>query len=244
MRAIGASRIGSALLISAILALGLCSGAHAQDTNPNNCNGVDWDEEHALVVSKVIAKPRANFVKSPYDDDFKATTCPADTPACQRKAYVVTGDLVLTGPKQGGFTCVSFQSPLAKKMEWTTGWLPSAALAPVSPMPNPSTQDWLGTWYHPGGPVTISRGEGGKLHVVGEIAVPTARDFHTGDFNAEVAPGKDTIAFADDGSIGFSDPSADCRVRMQRVGPWLMVEDNGRCGGAAVSFTGLYRRKK
>jgi hypothetical protein len=30
---------------------------------------------------------------------------------------------------------------------------------------------------------------------------------------------------------------------MQRVGPWLVVEDNGDCGGAGVTFTGLYRRK-
>jgi hypothetical protein len=35
-----------------------------------------------------------------------------------------------------------------------------------------------------------------------------------------------------------------CRVRMQRIGPWLLVEDNGGCGGSGVTFSGLYRRKK
>jgi hypothetical protein len=30
---------------------------------------------------------------------------------------------------------------------------------------------------------------------------------------------------------------------MQRIGPWLAVEDNGACGGVMVTFTGLYRRK-
>jgi len=35
-----------------------------------------------------------------------------------------------------------------------------------------------------------------------------------------------------------------CRVRMQRIGPWLLVEDNGDCGGSGVTFSGLYRRKK
>jgi hypothetical protein len=30
---------------------------------------------------------------------------------------------------------------------------------------------------------------------------------------------------------------------MQRIGPWLLVEDNSNCGGAGVSFLGLYRRK-
>lgn len=31
---------------------------------------------------------------------------------------------------------------------------------------------------------------------------------------------------------------------MQRIRPWLLVVDNAGCGGAGVSFTGLYRRKK
>jgi hypothetical protein len=30
---------------------------------------------------------------------------------------------------------------------------------------------------------------------------------------------------------------------MHRVGTFLLVEDNGGCGGAGVTFTGLYRRK-
>jgi len=30
---------------------------------------------------------------------------------------------------------------------------------------------------------------------------------------------------------------------MQRIGLWLLVEDNGRCGGWGVTFIGLYRRK-
>jgi hypothetical protein len=35
----------------------------------------------------------------------------------------------------------------------------------------------------------------------------------------------------------------DCQVCMQRVDALLIVEDNGSCGGAAVTFTGFYRRK-
>jgi hypothetical protein len=44
--------------------------------DPKNCNGVAWNNEHAMVVAKVTARPRVNFVKSPYDDDFKAAGCP------------------------------------------------------------------------------------------------------------------------------------------------------------------------
>jgi len=46
------------------------------------------------------------------------------------------------------------------------------------------------------------------------------------------------LAFEDEKSNG------QCRVRMQRIGARLLVEDNGGCGGAGVSFLGFYRRKR
>jgi hypothetical protein len=221
--------------------------ASAYDANdPANCVGVDWDDKQTLVVSKVIATPRADFVKSPYDDDFKAEACPAATDACRKKSYLVTGDLVLTGRTRGDFTCVSYQSPTAKKPTWTVGWLPSPALTPVAPMASPSMSDWIGTWGHPGGSIEIKRGGlGGRLRIEGEMVVPTARDFHNGAFKAEAMPEKDTIAFLNDGTLPFETKCEDaCRVRMRRVGDWLMVEDNDGCGGAGVTFTGLYHRKQ
>jgi hypothetical protein len=225
------------LLLSAVFFAGSASAYDAHD--PNNCNGVEWDNNRALVVSKVTAHPRVNFIKSPYDDDFKAAACPAATKGCRKKSYLVTGDLVLVGKTQGDFTCVDYQSPLAKKQIWIRGWLPSAALTPVAPMPSPKTSDWIGTWYHPGGPIEIKDGGGGKLHVEGGMTLPTpSGDFQNGDFKAQVAP-QNTIAFTDEGSYGDG-----CHVRMKRIGPWLLVEDNGGCGGAGVTFTGLYRRKK
>ena len=225
------------LLLSAVLA----RHASAYDAyDPANCNGADWDDNLALTVSKVTAQPRVNFVKSPYDDDFKAAACPAATRACQKKSYLVTGDLVLVGRTRGDFTCVSYQSPLAKKQIWADGWLPSVALTPVAPMPSPKPSDWIGTWCNPGCRIEIRNGDGGKLQVEGEGIFPTARDFHNGAFKAQVAPQDNTIAFADDGS----NYGEGCQVRMQRIGPLLLVVDNSGCGGAGVSFTGLYRRKE
>ena len=68
------------------------------------------------------------------------------------------------------------------------------------------------------------------------MTVPTANDFHNGTFDGEVAPQADMLDFIDDGS--------GCHVQMQRIGPWLLVGDNGGCGGVGVSFQGLYRRTK
>ena len=230
-----------AAVIGLLLSAVLVRYASAYDANdPANCNGADWDDKLALTVAKVTAQPRVNFIKSPYDDDFAAADCPAATRACLKKAYLVTGDLVLVGRRRGDFTCVSYQSPLAKKQVRADGWLPGAALTPVAPMPSPKTPDWVGTWCNPGCRIEIKTAGGGKLQVEGEGLFPTARDFHNGAFKALVAPQSDAIAFADDGS-SYGDG---CQVRMQRIGPWLLVVDNAGCGGAGVSFTGLYRRKK
>jgi hypothetical protein len=222
------------LLLSSML---LCGAASAYDPDdPKNCNGVDWDNKSPWLIAKVTAKPRVNFVKSPYDDDFKAESCPAATDACRKSSYVVTGDLVFVGKTDGAFTCTTYQSPLAKKQLWETGWLPNAALTPVARMSPTKTSDWIGTWYHPGGPIKITPGTSPKLHIEGEMTVPTANDFHNGAFDGEVTPQNDMLDFVDDGS--------GCHVQMQRVGPWLLVGDNGGCGGAGVSFQGLYRRTK
>lgn len=233
--------VGAGLVLATVLMAGPASAYDAYDQH--NCNGVGWDDKRALVVLKVIAKPRVNFVKSPYDDDFKAESCPADTKACRKRSYLVAGDLVLTGKTRGAFTCVVYQSPTAKKQIWARGWLPSKALAPVAPMASPKISDWLGTWSQPGGDIEIKQIAGDKLSVEGEMVVPTANDAHTGEIKAQVTPGKDTTAFVDDGSTPFEKDGGECRVRMQRIGAWLMVEDNEGCGGAAVTFTGLYRRE-
>ena len=55
-----------------------------------------------------------------------------------------------------------------RKQNWATGWLPTASLMPVEPMSSPKTADWIGSWSHPGGTISISRGEGGMLSIEGE----------------------------------------------------------------------------
>jgi hypothetical protein len=234
------------LLLCSVL---LAEPASAYDPNDqNNCNGVDWNDKGAdwgdrrvLTVSKMTV-PRVNFIKSPYDDDAKAEGCPAATKACRMKSYLVTGDLVLVGKTEQAFTCVDYQSPLAKKRIGVRGWLPSTALTPVSPMPSPKASDWVGSWYQPGGSIEIKQGSGGKLDVEAGMTVPTVRDFHIGAFKAKVTPPEnDTIALTDEDEDGYGDG---CQVRLQRIGPWLLAEDNGGCGGVGVTFTGLYRPRK
>ncbi|WP_027552558.1 hypothetical protein [Bradyrhizobium sp. Cp5.3] len=210
--------------------------------DPRNCAGVDWDDE--VVLARVTAGPRVNFIKSPDDETGKAPSCPAAGGACRKKSYLVPGDFVLAGRTRGDFTCISYRSPVRRIPAWRNGWLPRAALSPVAPMPAPQLSDWLGTWSLPNGSIAITDdGIGGRLHIVGEMAVATMRDVHTGTLDAQVKPGTDNIAFLEDGWLPFeTNCDSGCRVRMRRVGPFLLVQDNGDCGGAGASFTGLYRR--
>jgi hypothetical protein len=220
--------------------------------DPRNCNGVEWDDNDTLALARVTAGPRVNFVRSPQDREAAADNCPAAGEACRKKSYLVTGDLVLTGRTRGDFTCVSYQSTAKGAVRtqvwthgWTHGWLPRAALTGLAPTPSPDIADWLGTWNQPHGTIEIKAGGiGGRLQIDGLMMVPTARDFHNGTLDAQVLPSKDGIAFLNDGWLPFETKcDSGCRVRMRRVGPWLLVQDNGDCGGAGVSFTGLYRRK-
>jgi hypothetical protein len=225
--------------LAAVLAVCCVSGAAAQQ-QPNNCTGVDFDAKRPLVVSTVTARPRSYFVKSAWED----ASCPADKESCQRKAYLVPGDLVLTGVTLGSYTCVAYQSPRDRKQDWTNGWMPSAALAPVAAMASPQLSDWIGTWTHAGGEIAIERGKNGKLTIEGEQTYPAAQNVHTGVISAAAKPSDTMLAFADDGSLPFGKAGeGSCQVRMQRIGALLLVEDNGGCGGSMVTFTGLYRRK-
>ena len=236
------------LVLAATVFAGPASAYDADD--PANCVGPDWDDARPLTVAKVTASPRVNFVKSPYDDDFKADSCPAATAACRKRAYLVAGDLVLVGRTRGEFTCVSYEAPKKsnesdKRSVSTRGWLPGAALAPVAPAAAPARSDWLGSWNKPHAGIEIKPGGlGGRLQIDGIAVFPTAHDFHNGVIDAQVMPDRDSISFLDDGWMPFETKcDSGCRVRMRRIGDLLLVEDNGDCGGAGVTFTGLYRRK-
>ena len=229
----------SSLLGLAVFTCGLSLSALAK-SDPNTCIGVDFDAKRPLTASRVTARPHVNFVKGSDDD----AGCPADTEACRKKAFVVPGDIVLTGRTQGAFTCVAYQSFHARKQDWTTGWMSTTSLTPVAPARSPKITDWIGSWTHPGGTISISRGKNGALSIEGEQTYPAVGGAHSGVLGATVAPTQGMIAFADDGSTPFEKgEEGQCLVRMQRVGAWLLVEDNMQCGGSMVTFTGLYRRE-
>lgn len=230
------------LAAAALMLLAAPYGAPAEEA-PGDYRGVDFSVAHPVAIAKIIAaEPQLHFVKSTVDD----AACPAAAAACQEPAYLLPGDLVLIGKSHGDFSCVSYESPAARKAQWTNGWIETAGLTPVKPSTAPARADWLGNWAHAAGHLTIALAKHGRLAIRGEAFYAAAQNVHTGVVAATAEPAAGVLQFADDGSAAFDKASDDkgfCLVRMQRVEKFLVVEDNGSCGGVLVTFTGFYRRR-
>ena len=229
------------LAMTSVFAVTLC---HAQNAEaPGDCRGINFDPGHPVTIAKIIAnQPQIHFLKNVSDQ----ASCPATTDVCQQKAYLIPGNQILVGKTDGAFSCVSYESAEARKVSWTNGWLPTASMTPVMPSPATSRADWIGTWDHSAGHITIAYGKDGKLTIHGEGFYTAAQNVHTGVIDATAKPANGLLQFADDGTTPFnkaSDDKGSCLVRMQRIAALLVVEDNNACGGVMVTFTGFYRKK-
>jgi hypothetical protein len=70
---------------------------------------------------------------------------------------------------------------------------------------------------------------------------------HTGELEGAFRPRSRVLAISYDPDRSGFPPAEDaasevCAAKLELVGRYLVVEDNGRCGGVNVSFNGLYVR--
>ena len=180
-----------------------------------------------------------------------AAGCPAETTACRSGASLNQRFRVVAGGTEGAFTCVIRADARGRL---TTGWIPTAALAPPPEVPPLRAADWIGRWHSgPDRYLVVSATLEGALVLRGEAregaraARRTARPaVHHGVLDARIETDGDDAAFTvgEDGATRPDVPeeAALCRVILRRRGPYLIVQDNRRCGEAGVSFTGPYRR--
>ncbi len=191
--------------------------------------------------------PRVHFVQ----DQVLRAGCPNASAGCQLRSFVVPGDVVLVGPRQSAFICAGFQGP---RGIGTIDWLPASALS-LLPAAAQQPQVWAGDWTAPEQDLKITAARGGVLTIAGE-ATWGAGDpqrvkiggVHIGQVNGTARPVGGLLAFTDDGE-GHTLPYAQgdefsCKIKMLRRGPYLLVRDNNGCGGANVSFSGFYARKR
>lgn len=218
------------------------------------CSGVvAFGEESAIRLMRVeSANPRVNFIEN---RSKEKPGCPAETDACKRKGFVVPGDVVLAPAKPAPILCTSYIAPGAKAVKGvfteTSGYLPSSVLKEV-PVGAPKLEEWAGKWSRSAeAEITMSTVPGGKLKVVGQAtfgALDAGRvkrgAVNMGELEGERVPKGNMLALGEgyDGSKPFGDDRSECRAKLRLFGRYLVVEDNGGCGGLNVSFTGVYVR--
>jgi hypothetical protein len=209
--------------------------ARAQDAggNPSNwCrNGAFASDAKEFKVARVkgTRAQRAYF----YGDD---EGCPGPDAKCRRKAYVVAGDALVVSRAFGEYVCAWFQPARGGE---TVGWIRSGQLEVSETDANPAPALWLGEWELYSNSLRITRGaKAGTLRVEGEAFWHGVNpgNVHTGEVGGEAAPDGNVLTIGDGDDI--------CRATLRLVGPHLIVDDNNECGGANVTFDGVYRKKK
>jgi hypothetical protein len=167
----------------------------------------------------------------------------------QTAAYLVPGNLVIVTAQQGGDVCASYTS---EAFVATSGWLPKAALEPVTPKPDRSS--WIGDWRL-GDEHEIKIGAAGRdrLTIEGDASFGGSDPDRVARGGVNIGTiegrlqmqteGRITFSLDEDGApiAGASLADTDtCVIEMWQMPPYLIAADNLMCGGHNVTFTGVY----
>jgi hypothetical protein len=209
------------------------SPAYAQlKGNPDNvCRNGYFPREstnYRLATIKGAAGDKIHF----HGDDNER--CPDDA-ACRLKTYVIPSEEVIVSRTSGKFACSWFQP---RRGTETVGWIETDRLAWQADARPPTMRDWLGEWRAYSNVIRISTSKAaGTLAIKGEASWGSGASTHTGELDYDAKPSADKMKFGD------STDESDCQVTAQLVGKLLVVGDNLHCGGANVSFSGVYQRR-
>jgi hypothetical protein len=152
----------------------------------------------------------------------------------RQKAFLVSGDEVLVNMI-------------------TRGFLPRVSLQVVLPEPA-SARQWEGKWRRDSeADIVVKQSDGDEVQISG-IATWGGSDarrvkrgaINTGELSGTGKPRGQVLAIGYDPERSAFPPSERetdlCAAQLELHGRYLLVEDNGKCGGVNVSFTGLYVR--
>ncbi len=180
-----------------------------------------------------FVKPKQGNKTYFHNDDQK--NCP-DAAACKSKSFVVAGDGIITNKTRGNYVCGWFTGSTGKV---TVGWLKKADLDFPLMVHDASERVWVGEWQYGENSISMTPNKlSGFLNVKGVALWKGLGDnVHVGELDAK-SPYKDGVLEYSDGDSEF-----DCRATMTlQTERYLVVADNGNCGGANVTFSGIYRK--
>jgi hypothetical protein len=218
-------------ILAALAAWMPLASAQAQTTDEDMCrNGLFPSQQEFHLATVTGTAPRLYFF-----NDWDG--CPQKGASCQTKAYVVPGDRLLLGKTHGEWTCAWYQG----KSRETVGWVRKRDLS-MQGEPAVQTTNWLGTWkevYKGPGKIVISR-VGDTLQVGGDTRWIGQNTENFGGISGKL------VISGRHGHVGAASgkETYECGADMVRIGDFLIVHDNGQCGGLNVRFDGLYVRAR
>ncbi len=207
-----------------LLALPAAAQAHGDD---RFCRNGLFPREAPFSLARVNVDRRVYFHR---DTDG----CPAAGEGCITSRYLIADDEVIVGKLREGFACAYYPP------SDTAGWIRLDRIEFVATAQAPEPKDWAGQWQGRGdNTLTITHEGRARLRIEGLAFWPARQppegySVHVG----ELAGRLDRLgarARFDDGDL--------CEVNFTLLGNYLLAGDNNRCGGANVSFTGVYTRR-
>ncbi|MFT3745535.1 MAG: hypothetical protein QM785_14735 [Pyrinomonadaceae bacterium] len=144
--------------------------------------------------------------------------------------------MVITSRSLGDYVCGWFTGA---KGGVKVGWLRKADLDYPLMLMDASEKVWTGEWQYASNSISFSPNKiSGYLNVKGDALWKGMGDnVHIGELDGRFMP-KDGVVEYSDGTSQY-DCRATMRLTMER---FLIVADNGNCGGANVTFSGIYRK--
>ena len=178
-------------------------------------------------------KEKSRFI---HDDDGKTgDACPSeDAKKCPIVKMIRAKTPVVISKKYNEFYCVY------NPRNSSSGWVNEKHLDIVSAK-KIGISDWTGNWSDGQEKIKIEKDKAG-LHVSGE-AVWFGAVLDDGDQVVHTG-GLDFIGQPEEGKlVSLAKEQYDCGAELINLGRYLIVRDNGSCGGMNVRFNGVYKRK-
>jgi hypothetical protein len=185
---------------------------------------------------------------------------------CNSQSHVDTGDVLLVTMDASDYLYVAYINKSAKRTE---GWIARDRVE-KAPADRADISGWLGHWADDADDITITPSHNRGFVLAKGYATYGAQDpeidrrggINTGEFAAKFMPEGGFAAFAvgdeNDPELGykFKDDKGNiqktikyggkkihiCKIKLRKLSTYLIVNDNGFCGGNNVTFSGYYRK--
>lgn len=182
--------------------------------------------DYSIGVIKATKGERVYF----YGDD---ENCP-NGKNCRQKAYLIAGNEVIVSRKFGNWACSWYQP---KKGSETVGWISLKHLEFT-----PSVQgieNYAGKWKFYDNDIEIKKTNNPKMFEIKGNAFwkGFGDNIHIGELDGKAFWNEKVLLYSEDDKSQYA-----CKVKLDLVWNYLIVSDNMNCGGANVTFSGVYRK--